>query len=53
METFYINGYRIAARSYGQALQAASLLARGSYPFNWPGEQDYKPQRLEPTTGVI
>lgn len=43
METYYINGYRIAARSYGQAIEAAKQLKRGSYPFNWPGEKDYVP----------
>lgn len=42
METFYINGYRIAARTYAQALQAARVLVRGEYPFDWPGEKDYE-----------
>lgn len=42
METFYVNGYRIAARNYNQALIAARLLKKGEYPFNWPGERDWR-----------
>jgi hypothetical protein len=46
--TYYVAGYRISARSYGQAIAAAAQLKRGSYPFNWPGESEV-PKRLEPT----
>lgn len=48
METYYIGGYRIAARSYAQALESARQLTKGEYPFDWPGEQDYKPAALQP-----
>lgn len=41
METFYIRGYRIAARSYGQALAAAEQLDRYAALYNWPGERDH------------
>lgn len=45
MNTYYINGYRIAARSYGQAIEAARQLKLGSYPFNWPGEKDHEQEK--------
>lgn len=45
MQTFYINGYRIAARNYNQAMIAARELQRGEYPFNWPGERDYETEQ--------
>ena len=43
METYYINGYRIAANSYNQALESARQLANGEYPFDWPGESRQNP----------
>jgi len=46
--TYYVGGYRISARSYGQAIEAARQLRNGSYPFNWPGESEV-PKRLKPT----
>lgn len=48
METYYINGYRIAARSYNQALESARQLTRGEYPFDWPGETARNP--VKPVT---
>lgn len=39
METYYIDGYRIAARSYSQALETARQLKQWDAPKgSWPGE---------------
>jgi hypothetical protein len=39
MSTYYIDGYRIAANSYNQALEAARQLKAADAPKgSWPGE---------------